>query len=266
MDLLNVQKRKNWKSLIKPFVPSALIDLYRRGRRPTTPWRQSPALKALLRTVQPYTMTDTLRLSIIYGLAREVCEDGIEGDMVECGVCNGGSAAVIAQVIRSFPNRRLWLYDTFEGIPAPTVIDGDYAQSFTGDFVGSVGSVYEVLEKVRFPLEQAVFRKGLFQDTFKEQLPHKIALLHVDGDWYESILLTLQTFYPIVSDGGVIILDDFGHWEGARRAFYEFCRQQEIEPLIERVGYTQAFWRKGQEHSREIQNRYNWGVYQPKWQ
>lgn len=261
-----MQKRKNWKSWIKPFVPPAIIDLYRRGRRPTVPWKQPPALKALLRTVQPYTMSDTLRLSIIYGLAREVCEDGIEGDIVECGVCNGGSAAAAAWAIRSVSDRRLWLYDTFEGIPAPTAMDGDHAQLFTGDFVGAINSVYEVLERVGFPIERAIFRKGLFQDTFKEQRPHKIALLHLDSDWYESVLLTLQTFYPVVSDGGFIILDDFGHWEGARRAFYAFCRQQEIAPLIERVGYTQAFWRKGQEHSREIQNRYNWGIYQPKYQ
>ena len=96
-----------------------------------------------------------------------------------------------------------------------------------------------------------VIRKGLFIQTFKQTLPQRIALLHIDGDWYESVLLTLETFYPLVADGGVIILDDFGFWEGCRRAFYEFCRKYRVEPLIERVGDTQAYWIKGKQHQRE---------------
>jgi O-methyltransferase len=68
--------------------------------------------------------------------------------------------------------------------------------------------------------------------------------LHIDADWYDSVFYSLETFYQRVSDGGFIVLDDFGHWEGAREAFYDFCMEHSIKPLIERTGYTQAFWRK----------------------
>ncbi len=76
---------------------------------PTIPWELSPKLDKLIDLVQPYTMSDPLRLSVLYGLAREVCDQRIEGDIVECGVCNGGSAAVMAAAILDAPARRMWL-------------------------------------------------------------------------------------------------------------------------------------------------------------
>ena len=209
--------------------------------------------KALFDLVRPYTMVDDLRLSSLENLTNEVCKAGVRGDIVECGVYNGGSAAIPASVIKPLGERCLWLYDTFEGIPAAGPLDGSLAVRHTGDFRGQVERVKEVFNKADFPLERIVFRKGLFQDTFKEPFPQKVALLHIDADWYESVLHALRTFYPRVSDGGVIILDDFGYWEGARRAFYAFCREFSVEPLLERVGYTQAFWLKGKEHNRNTQ-------------
>jgi O-methyltransferase len=63
-------------------------------------------------------------------------------------------------------------------------------------------------------------------------------------------MLVLETFYPLIPDGGVVILDDFGHWEGCRVAFYDFCKKFDEHPLLERVDYTQAYWIKGKKHSR----------------
>jgi O-methyltransferase len=208
-------------------------------------------------------MSDSARLSTLYTLVRQASAMGIRGDVVECGVCNGGSAAVMAAGVVHDRERRIWLYDTFEGIPSATQIDGDLAEHFTGDFVGSESRVREVLGKVNFPIERAIFRKGLFDDTFRQPLPTAVAVLHVDGDWYESVIGSLRRFYPLLADGGFVVLDDFGHWEGARRAFYAFCREQEIEPLLERVGYTQAFWRKGEEHNRNAQPAFRSGCYHP---
>ena len=220
-----------------------------RIRRPTHQLQHLLDLYLLIRVVQPYTMVDYSRLIILYGLAREVIAKGIEGDIVECGICNGGSAALLAAVIRDYQNYKLFLYDTFEGISPSGLKDSPFADKFEGKFKGSIEAVTEVLRRVRFPLERVVIRKGLFKDTFNEPLSQKFALLHIDTDWYDSVLCSLQTFYPKVSKGGIIILDDFGYWEGAREAFYDFCKEQDIKPLIEKPGPWQVFWRKEYEHN-----------------
>lgn len=222
------------------------------------------AARALVRAVGPYTMSDPLRLEMLYGLAREAVAHRVAGDVVECGVCNGGSAAILAAGIKDARERRLWLYDTFAGLPAPGDEDDATAKAFTGQLIGSVESVREVLKKVGFSPDRTVLRQGPFRETFKAALPDRIALLHIDADWYESVLLGLETFYPLVAEGGVVVLDDFGHWEGARKAFYAFCRAAGVEPLLERAGYTQAFWRKGQEHARDTSACYKSGIYRPR--
>ncbi len=230
--------------------------------RALTSFQHFVNLYLLIRVVRPFTMISGLRLIMLYGLAREMGSN-IEGDIVECGVCNGGSAALIGAAIRDYPNCSLLLYDTFEGLPAPSPKDGLLAHKFEGECKGSTEAVLEVLRKTRFPLERVVFRKGLFKDTFNEIPTKCVVLLHIDADWYDSVLHSLRTFYPLIPDGGIIVLDDFGFWEGAREAFYDFCKEQGIKPLLERVGPWQAFWRKGCEHNRSICANYKNGIYWP---
>jgi len=228
------------------------------------PWEIPPHLYKLIRLAQPYTMVEPMRLAMLYGLANEICNSPIDGAIVECGVCQGGSAMILAAAIKNVSDRKLWLYDTFEGLPAPGPRDGQLAKVFEGKLRGSIKTVQEAIGTAGFPLERVVLRKGLFRDTFSEPLPKKVALLHIDADWYHSVLDCLRTFYPLVAGGGVIVLDDFGHWEGAREAFYDFCVEQNVKPLIERVGYTQMFWRKEMDHNRTISDSYVCGVYQPR--
>jgi O-methyltransferase len=228
-----------------------------------TPWATPKPLAELARTVKPYTLCDSLRIATLHGLAGEIRDEKIPGDIVECGVFNGGTGAVLAEAISGDAGRKIWLYDTFEGMPVPGDKDGPLAASYTGQVRGSMDMVKEVLGKVGFPENRAVLRKGLFADTFQQPLPEQVALLHVDSDWYDSVLLTLRTFYPRVPEGGVIVLDDFGHWEGAREAFYDFCAEASIRPLLERTGNTQAHWRKGKTHTRDSFAHYRLGPYRP---
>lgn len=202
-----------------------------------------------MEAVRPYTMIENDRLEKLFRLAKLVFKKQIPGDIVECGVCNGGSAALIAAAIQP-SDRKIWLYDTFSGIPAPGKLDGPAASAFTGGLKGDLVKVREVFSAVSIPEKNIVIREGEFNKTFAQPLPGTIALLHIDADWYESVGLCLETFYTRVSEGGVIILDDFGYWEGTRLAFYEFCRKNRIAPLLERVGDTQAYWIKGREHNR----------------
>ena len=195
----------------------------------------------------------------LHRLARHVVDEGVPGDVVECGVFKGGSASVLADAVRD-EERAVWLFDTFDGIPPATAKDGPAAQPFSGSMVGSVEATIELFDELNLP--PAIVRKGAFAETFKGLLPEQVAFLHVDADWYESVLLCLRTFYDRVSDGGVIVLDDFSYWEGARLAFYEFCRERDIAPLLERCGLCQAFWIKGLESNREAFAQRRWASWE----
>lgn len=252
---------KQWFS---PWLPALIQGIPLRELQPArASWGLNPEAKKLLRTVGPYTLSDPLRLAILHGLVREILKFSIAGDLVECGVYKGGTAAILGTAVAEDPSRRLWLYDVFEGMPAPGPRDPAEAQAETGLLAVGTHPLQTVLEKVGVPAERVTLRKGLFADTFRQPLPDRIALLHIDADWYDSVLSALRTFYPAVVDGGWIVLDDFAYWEGTRRAFYTFCREQGLEPLLERTGFTQAFWRKGQENTRQAIGRYVFGIYRP---
>lgn len=201
--------------------------------------------------LETYSMAGPYILKNLYILAEDVIARNVAGDFVECGVCNGGSAAAIASAFRN-TDRRVWLYDSFQGLPAPADVDGPSAGNYTGLCVGSEEKVREAMRVARFPQKHCVIRKGWFQDTFQSELPDVVSFLHIDSDWYDSVMLSLVTFYDRVAEGGVIVLDDFGHWEGCREAFYDFAQARQLKPLLERFAHTQAFWVKGRTHNRAV--------------
>jgi O-methyltransferase len=201
----------------------------------------------LLRRVRPFTLLTTEKLRSLKRLARLINDTGIAGDFVECGTYKGGSAGVLSSEIAQ---RHLWLYDSFQGMPDVQEIDGEGAKEAVGACRAEEANVIEILSALSVPKTQYTIRKGYFDQTFQEPLPEKVALLHCDADWYDSVTLVLETFYPRIPKGGCIILDDFGWWEGTRIAFYDFCFKYGEKPLLERVGTDQAYWIKGKEHWR----------------
>lgn len=202
----------------------------------------------LQRKVQPYTLLSPGKLRNLRRLATFINSEGVEGDIVECGTYKGGSAAVLASTLP--PDRHLWLYDGFQGMPAVGELDGEGAKEAVGACQATQEDVVEALTKLSIPESQYTIRAGWFDQTFKESLPPKVALLHCDADWYDSVTLVLETFYPLVTEGGCVILDDFGWWEGTREAFYDFCFRHGEKPLLERLELDQAFWIKGKAHNR----------------
>lgn len=210
--------------------------------------RKTPLLREI-KCVRPYTMGESDSLNNLYRLGRHIAAAGIAGDHVECGTYHGGSAAAAALGFGP-GSRAMWLYDSFEGLPKPKEVDGPDAGQWTGECVGAVEMLQKILSKISVPKDRIHVRKGWFQDTFCEPLPEKIALLHIDADWYDSVALALETFHDRVSEGGVIVLDDFGYWEGCREAFYDFCAKKNLKPLLERCGTAQAWWVKGKTHNR----------------
>lgn len=202
----------------------------------------------LLRQIQDYTLCSAGTLKNLRRLATFINGRDIEGDFVECGTYKGGSAAMLGTVLT--PERHLWLYDSFQGLPDTKPIDGEDAQEKVGSCVASEEDVIQVLTSVGLSSRQYTIRKGWFDQTFRQPLPRQVALLHCDADWYDSVLIVLETFYPLIPEGGCIILDDFGYWEGCREAFYDYCFKHGEKPLLERLGSTQAYWIKGKANNR----------------
>lgn len=136
-------------------------------------------------------------------------------------------------------SRTLWVFDTFEGIPPPTMDDPDHeiAKLYTGAFRGDLEEVQALFQSLGI-LTQAKLIKGLFQDTMPRSEVGAIAVLHLDGDWYESVKVCLDHLYDRVSPGGVIQIDDYGHWEGARKAVDEFMQTREIRAPFRCLDYT----------------------------
>jgi O-methyltransferase len=194
-------------------------------------------------------LSDTLvgpeRVHNLYVLAKRIEKENIPGDVIECGVCNGGTAALLARfATRSRLDRTIWLLDSFQGMPVTTPEDGDAAKAHIGKEVGDIGRVKRALERVRADMSRVRIVPGWFQDTFPSVSAQRIALLNIDADWYESVKLCLETFYDRVATGGFISFDDYGHWPGCRRAVDEFFEARQLPYRLQPVDYTAHWFQK----------------------
>lgn len=186
------------------------------------------------RQVKDITMVGNARLRGLYRAVRHVEVNRIPGDLVECGVARGGSSALLSLTA---PHRKLWCLDSFEGLPAPSENDPDYeyAQNWTGKCKGSIEDVQSSFRRLGVGNVELV--KGLFQDTVPYVPIEQIAVLHLDGDWYDSTKVCLEHLYDRVVPGGVIQLDDYGFWKGSAKAVDEFFMRRGIKPRLTKVDY-----------------------------
>jgi O-methyltransferase len=190
-----------------------------------------------------WTMLGPRRGRMLHRLAGEVDRVGVAGALVDCGVWNGGSTILMAS---GAPEREVWAFDSFAGLPEPKQLDGSASQSLGGELVGSEHKLREGFERFADGARLHV-RAGWFDDTLAPAAEEigSVAILHCDGDWYESVLLTLEVMYPLVSPGGFVVIDDYGTFPGARRATEEYrLRAGETAPL-RRIDRTGRYWRKG---------------------
>ena len=198
------------------------------------------------------TSTDE-RLYATIMACRSVVERGIGGDFVECGVWRGGNSVIAAAVFKAMnADRSTWLFDTFAGMTAPTINDvnfrGEVAQA---KFDASQRAdhnewCYAPLEEVRANFEKAAllsdrvrFVKGDVALTLADSgnLPAAIAVLRLDTDWYESTKAELEVLYPRLAAGGILIIDDYGHWGGARKAVDEYFSKR-ARPFFQYIDHT----------------------------
>jgi O-methyltransferase len=208
--------------------------------------------RAILARVSPFTMTSPERRASLLGAVDHIVKHRVSGDIVECGVWRGGSmmAVALALIDRGDIDRHLYLYDTFEGMSEPTAEDrsasGESAQAQLdrtrkGEGVWCEAGIDDVqanLWSTGYPRDRIHFVKGKVEDTIPQTLPERIALLRLDTDWYESTRHELAHLYPLLSMHGVLIIDDYGHWQGARQAVDEFFAASAEPVFLHRVDYT----------------------------
>lgn len=205
---------------------------------------------ALFARVGPYTQTSLERVAALADAVQYVVRRGIPGDFVECGVWRGGSSMAVALTLLRLGvrDRRLWLYDTFGSMPPAGEHDRDYAGRVMG--AGALDQVNNAshtagltLSEVRaamgstgYPPDQITYVEGLVEETIVRLAPERIALLRLDTDWYESTRHELVELYPRLEPGGVLLIDDYGHFAGARKAVDEYFAADPI--LLSRIDYT----------------------------
>ena len=204
----------------------------------------------IIRKVRPWTATSPERVYALIQAVQYLSASAIEGAMVECGVWKGGSMAAVARTLLLSPDpmRDLYLFDTFEGMSTPTERDADYsgrqASEILRDDPSSRGDdaplelVRKVLDETGYPQERVHFVKGKVEETIPTEAPPTIALLRLDTDWYESTKHELVHLFPRLSEGGVIIIDDYGHWRGSRQACDEYFAETGTPIFLHRIDYT----------------------------
>lgn len=208
----------------------------------------------IFRAVEPFTMTSPERIYALLRAVEYIVKSDVGGDFVECGVWRGGSTMAMALQLLALgqSDRTLHLYDTFTGMNAPTEEDvslkgdpaeGEFRRTMTSDDTSTW--CYSPLEDVqknvlstKYPQQNVHFIKGKVEDSIPGHIPEKIALLRLDTDWYESTKHEMNHLFPRLVPGGVIIIDDYGHWEGARQAVDEYLKANNIDILLNRVDYT----------------------------
>jgi O-methyltransferase len=207
--------------------------------------------KRLFRDVRPYTLTSKERVLALRDAVRYVSRAGLQGDIAECGVWRGGSVMVIARTLVELgdTDRHLYLFDTFTRPGEPDARDRDIygrdaRQQLEVDLQNPFYS-YLPLDEVRgliyatgYPQGRIHFVQGLVEETIPDHAPERLALLRLDTDYYRSTAHEMAHLYPRLVPRGVLIVDDYGEFVGARDAVDEYFEATREVVLLNRIDAT----------------------------
>jgi O-methyltransferase len=219
----------------------------------------TPEDRIIVEAILPYTLTGVARIQALIDAVRYCVDRGVPGALAECGVWRGGSVLAMILTLQELGvhDRDIHLYDTFEGMTPPSKHDVSpfeapaattwneaerrrdkpWSHYFPPELVAE-DTVRATLLATGYPEERLHFVRGPVEETLPGQAPETLALLRLDTDWYESTRHELRHLYPRLSAGGVLIVDDYGHWQGCRRAVDEYFRERAEPVLLTRVDYT----------------------------
>jgi hypothetical protein len=213
----------------------------------------SPEVRETIERVRPCTMTSLDRLASLSGAIEYAVANRIPGAFVECGVWKGGSTMAAALSYRRLKREDvdLFLFDTFEGMPQPGEEDicrstGAPARDILAESgnlshmkcLAPIDEVRRNLQSTGYPAERLHFVQGMVEDTIPAHAPEQISILRLDTDWYASTRHELEHLYPRLAKNGVLIIDDYGDWDGARKAVDEYFATMHLKPLLNRIDNT----------------------------
>ena len=208
----------------------------------------------LINITKKFSMTPRIRMWCLIRSIEYLIKNKIKGDLVECGVWKGGNLILMQKILNRFKNQKtkIFGYDTFTGLPRPKSFDKPYHGKFKTlsrwkkrkkeNYVNWCYSGIDIVKKNILknlgPKNNIKLIEGKVEQTLlqKSNLPKKIALLRLDTDWYESTKIELEILYPLLSKGGILIIDDYGHWLGSRKATDEYFKDQDA--LMHRIDYS----------------------------
>jgi len=187
----------------------------------------------IYRKCRLYTLTEDRKLMSLYASVNYINENNIDGDFVECGVWRGGCCMLMALSQLKYKSmadkRRIYLYDTFYGMTEPGEKDPWYAYFFKGLGAISADEVKRNMRSTGYPEQNVVLVQGDVLETIPaKEIPRKISLLRLDTDFYESTKHEMEQLFPLISRGGVLIIDDYYSFAGARKAVDEYIEQNNI--------------------------------------
>jgi len=197
--------------------------------------------KKLIESVGEYTMTPLIRRWALIKSLHYINKNKLTGDIVECGIWKGGNLFLSKRIQDKYSTnikRNFYGYDTFEGMPEPSIHDGlkiiniynNFKKKNTPWVKASLDEVKNLSKQYFNDLNIIKLIKGKVETTLldKNNLPNKIALLRLDTDFYESTKVELKTLYPLLVEKGVLIIDDYGDFPGCRKAVDEFFDNKNI--------------------------------------
>jgi len=233
-----------------------LIDkiLFWRKKKNTIPVDFSAELVQIISAVKPFTMTSAERLFAFHESVKYISTNKLSGAIVECGVWKGGSMMAALSTLKNLNDisREAYLYDTFEGMSEPDANDkavngesadtllkkGDKSQSDSVWCVAGLDEVKKNVSQINYPADKIHYVVGKVEDTLLHTVPDQIAILRLDTDWYQSTKMEMEVLFPKLVKGGVLIIDDYGHWQGSRKAVDEYIAANNIKILLNRIDYT----------------------------
>ena len=208
----------------------------------------SKDFKEIYNKTAPYTQTSPERIYAMYKATQYILENKIQGDIVECGAWKGGSMMASALTLKLLHNtkRKLYLYDTYEGMSKPLKIDSQASDNLNALRLwensqkkninkwnyASLEEVERNMFSTKYPKEKLIFVKGKVEDTIPKIMPSSISLLRLDTDLYKSTYHELKYLYPRLSKGGIIIIDDYASWRGAKKAIDKYFSENKIKIFI----------------------------------
>lgn len=219
-----------------PFRKAGLIGRQRAMNDIPPDIRSEKEFLSIYDKIGPYSMVDMERSFALYQSVRYILRNKIPGDFVECGVWKGGSCMLIAMTLlqAGVTDRKIWLYDTFAGMSKPGEEDGaaeikewELNRVTETENKWCHSPLEEVQQHMRitgYPFTNLFFVKGKVEDTIPGSLPVSVSLLRLDTDWYESTKHELEHMYPLLSRRGILIIDDYGVWQGSRKATDEYFK------------------------------------------